>query len=371
VSREKVIVGLSGGVDSAVAALCLLEQGFDVEGLFMFNWHEDERGYCTAAQDFQDARRVCDELAIPLHRADFSREYRERVFRYFLDEYAAGRTPNPDVLCNREIKFKSFLQYARRLGARRIATGHYAALTQAPDGMHLARARDRAKDQTYFLAAVPAPAFEHVIFPLAQRCKTEVREIAAKAGLHNHDKRDSTGICFIGERPFAQFLNDYLPARPGLIRDVDGIVLGEHRGLMFYTLGQRRGLGLGGRANAQDAPWYVVHKDIACNELWVAQDPQHPLLMARSLWTQPMHWIGSAPALPLRASAKIRHRQPDQACTVERARRGYRVTFDIAQRAATPGQFVVLYDGQRCLGGGAIERVESLAANASREPARA
>lgn len=370
-TREKIIVGLSGGVDSSVAALRLLEQGFDVEGLFMFNWHEDEQGYCSAAEDFQDARRVSDELGIALHRADFSREYRERVFSDFLAEYAAGRTPNPDVLCNREIKFKSFLNYARRLGANRIATGHYAAVVAVPDGVHLQRARDRGKDQTYFLAAVPAHAFAHVLFPLADLNKTEVRAIAERAGLHNYDKHDSTGICFIGERPFADFLGDYLPARPGLIREMGGTVVGRHRGLMFYTLGQRRGLGVGGRADSGDAPWYVVHKDLERNELWVSQDPQHSRLMAVAVRTRNMHWIGATPKLSLRATAKIRHRQADQGCVVHRDDEGYRVVFDNPQRAATPGQFVVLYDGKRCLGGAAIERVEHPFAHAVNYPAHA
>lgn len=370
-SRKKVIVGLSGGVDSSVAAVQLLEQGFDVEGLFMFNWHEDEQGYCSAAQDFQDARQVCDELGIALHRADFSREYRERVFRDFLDEYAAGLTPNPDVLCNREIKFKSFLDYALRLGADYIATGHYAALTTAPDGPHLRRASDRSKDQTYFLAAVPASALARVVFPLSDLHKTEVRAIAERVGLHNHDKRDSTGICFIGERPFADFLSDYLPAQPGLIRTMEGSVVGRHRGLMFYTLGQRRGLGVGGRAGAGEAPWYVVEKDLGHNELRIAQNPQHPKLMSKAVRTRSMHWIGAAPKLPLRATAKIRYRQADQACVLQRDADGYRIAFDTPQRAATPGQFAVLYNGDRCLGGAPIERIEPLAAHAAKDSAHA
>ncbi len=365
-SREKIIIGLSGGVDSSVAAWRLLSQGHDVEALFMFNWNEDEQGYCTAADDFQDAREVCAELGIPLHRADFSREYRDRVFRHFLDEYAAGRTPNPDVLCNREIKFRSFLDYARRLGADRIATGHYAGVERSPRGTHLIRAADANKDQTYFLAAVPASALAHVLFPLADLTKPQVREIARREGLANHDKPDSTGICFIGERPFASFLGEYLPARPGDIRSMDGTVLGRHRGLMFYTLGQRRGLGVGGRCDAGDAPWYVVDKDLPRNELLVAQDPQHPRLMARAVHVSAMHWIGDAPVPPCTVTARIRHRQHDQRCRVEATPTGLRMEFETPQRAATPGQYVVLYDGHRCLGGGAMDRVETLDSNAAK-----
>lgn len=358
--RAKVIIGLSGGVDSSVAALRLLQQGYDVEGLFMFNWHEDEQGYCSAAEDFQDARAVSAELGIPLHRADFSHEYRERVFRHFLDEYAAGRTPNPDVLCNREIKFKSFLDYACRLGAQRIATGHYAALASAGQGVHLQRARDANKDQSYFLAAVPASALARALFPLADLTKPQVRDIARREGLHNHAKQDSTGICFIGERPFAAFLADYLPARPGPVRAMDGRIVGRHRGLMFYTLGQRRGLGIGGLVDADDAPWYVVDKDVASNELWVAQDAHHPRLMARAVYTRCIHWIGAAPALPCSATAKIRYRQRDQRCRVAPEGNSLCIRFEQPQRAATPGQYVVLYDGDRCLGGGTIDRVETL-----------
>jgi len=367
--RERVIVGMSGGVDSSVAALLLIEQGYAVEGLYMFNWAEDEQGYCTAAEDYQDAARVCDELKIPLHRSDFSTEYRERVFKYFLNEYAAGRTPNPDVLCNREIKFKSFLEHARRLGAERIATGHYARLRHDEQGRaqytRLLRARDTHKDQTYFLCAVPATALSQVFFPLGALLKSEVRAIAAKRGLAVHDKKDSTGICFIGERRFRDFLAGYLPAKPGPIcAELSGgetRTLGSHQGLMYYTLGQRRGLGIGGQQQAGEQAWYVVDKDIDSNTLWVSQQPHHPKLHRRSLRTETMHWIGAAPELPLRCTARIRHRHADQACRVQAASEtdagGLVVEFDDPAHAPTPGQFVALYQDEICLGGAAITAV--------------
>lgn len=364
--RERVIVGMSGGVDSSVAALLLIEQGYAVEGLFMFNWAEDEQGYCTAAEDFQDAARVCDELNIPLHRADFSAEYRERVFKYFLQEYAVGRTPNPDVLCNREIKFKSFLEHAHRLGANQIATGHYARLLRDDQNKghstRLLRARDPGKDQTYFLCTVPAEALSRVLFPVGALLKTEVRALAASRGLAVHDKKDSTGICFIGERRFRDFLAGYLPAKPGPIRvelpSGENHELGTHQGLMYYTLGQRRGLGIGGQRQAGEQPWYVVDKDLGSNTLWISQDPRHPKLRRRSLRTEAMHWIGAAPELPLHCTARIRHRHADQACRVKPAPPetggGLIVTFDESPQAPTPGQFVALYQGEICLGGAAI-----------------
>jgi tRNA-uridine 2-sulfurtransferase len=356
---ERIIVGMSGGVDSAVAALLLQQQGYTVEGLYMFNWAEDEQGYCTAAEDYQDAARVCEQLRIPLHRADFSKEYRERVFENFLEEYAAGRTPNPDVLCNREIKFKSFLEHARRLGAHRIATGHYARLAVTPTGVQLLRARDANKDQTYFLCSVPDTALAVSLFPIGGLLKAEVRALAAAAGLPVHDKRDSTGICFIGERRFREFLAQYLPAQPGPIRAglPDGTVreLGQHQGLMYYTLGQRRGLGIGGQRGADEKPWYVVDKDLPARTLWVSQDPLHPNLRQRRLFTGPIHWIGVPPALPLRCSARIRHRHADQHCLASQAGAGLALCFDQPQQAITPGQFVALYLDERCLGGAVIE----------------
>lgn len=358
---KKVIVGISGGVDSAVSAYLLKQEGWQVEGLFMFNWAEDEAGYCDAAEDFQTARQVCAELDIPLHRADFSAEYRERVFRQFLDEYAAGRTPNPDVLCNREIKFRSFLEHATRLGADCVATGHYAGVEQHEGRSWLMQAADRNKDQTYFLALVPEAAFARTRFPLAQLGKPEVRELARKAGLPNHARKDSTGICFIGERPMRDFLSRYLPARPGPIMSLDhpengGFrVLGEHQGLLHYTPGQRRGVGVGGQRGAAEAPWYIVRKDLKHNIVYVSQDHNNKELFASYASTGPMHWIGPPPAETTELTVRIRHRQAEQPCRLERHNGGWRIRFARAQRAVVPGQYAVLYQGRRCLGGAVIE----------------
>ncbi|MGH8231175.1 MAG: tRNA 2-thiouridine(34) synthase MnmA, partial [Steroidobacteraceae bacterium] len=294
-SAARVIVGLSGGVDSAVAALLLCDAGQDVQGLFMNNWDEDD-GYCTAAQDYQDARSVARELGIVLHRVNFADQYRAQVFSQFLAEHRAGRTPNPDVLCNREIKFGLCLQYARRLGAQLFATGHYARLLQLPDGPALYQARDDGKDQSYFLHAVPRARFAQVCFPLGELLKTQVRERARSAGLPVHDKPDSTGICFIGERPFAQFLGRYLPQQPGPIEAADGRVLGRHRGLPFYTLGQRAGLAIGGASGCPQEPWYVAHKDRARNALIVVQRHEQHRLEVAVVATGPMNWLWSAPA---------------------------------------------------------------------------
>ncbi len=292
----KVIVGLSGGVDSAVAALLLKQAGHDVQGLFMSNWEEDEEGYCTAAEDFQDARRVCDEIGIPLHQVSFAREYRDRVFQHFLDEYSAGRTPNPDILCNREIKFGVCFDYAFRLGAERFATGHYARIDTGPDPVRLLRGLDPGKDQSYFLHAVGAEALGRSLFPIGALHKPEVRRIAREHGLPVSAKKDSTGICFIGERPFRRFLEDYLPAQPGRIETPEGDLLGEHHGLMFYTLGQRAGLGLGGRRGHAESPWYVAAKDLARNVLVVVQGHDHPLLMSTWLDTEPVAWVAGQAA---------------------------------------------------------------------------
>ncbi|MFP5305800.1 MAG: tRNA 2-thiouridine(34) synthase MnmA [Gammaproteobacteria bacterium] len=351
-----VVVGLSGGVDSAVTAYLLKEQGFRVSGLFMVNWTEDEQGYCSAAEDFQDARRVCEELDIPLHRVDFSREYRERVFARFLADYAVGKTPNPDMLCNREVKFQPFREYALRLGADFIATGHYARIEHAGDGPQLLRAADENKDQTYFLAAVERAQLSRVLFPVGALTKPQVRAIAQRAGLPVHRKKDSTGICFIGERELREFLARYLTPNPGPIVDDAGREIGRHQGLMFYTLGQRRGLGVGGTRGAREAPWYVVAKDAARNALVASQDPAHPLLMSAVLRTAAFNWLADPPAAGTRLLARIRHRQALQACTVERHGDGVEVRFDMPQRAVVPGQFCVLYDGGRCLGGGEIIR---------------
>jgi len=362
-SAETVIVALSGGVDSAVAALLLRERGYAVECLHMTNW-EDDDGYCDAAQDFHDARRVCAALGLPLHRVSFAREYRERVFRYFLDECRRGRTPNPDVLCNREIKFGVLRRYADRLGGRWLATGHYARIEHRDGRPRLLKGRDPGKDQSYFLHAVDASELERVLFPLGDLTKREVREIARDAHLPVAEKRDSTGICFIGERPFAEFLSRYVAARPGPIVSLDGDVLGEHRGLAFYTLGQRHGLGIGGIADRPDAPWYVVEKRVDRNELVVAQGADHPALFSDVAIGTDTHWIAGPPPelVPggsIRCTAKTRYRQPDQPCTVVDLGSGtIEVRFDVPQRAVTPGQYLVLYSGDECLGGATIERAE-------------
>jgi tRNA-uridine 2-sulfurtransferase len=355
-----IIVGMSGGVDSSVAALRLQETGHEVQGLFMSNWTEDEQGYCQAAEDFQDARAVCELLGIPLHRADFADQYRARVFAEFLDAYRSGLTPNPDVLCNREIKFGSFLRHAMRLGADRIATGHYAR-TDAHG--RLLRAADADKDQTYFLHAVGHEALRSTVFPLGDLHKREVRALARARGLPNHDRKDSTGICFIGERPFAEFIARYLRDEPGDIEDADGRPLGRHQGLSRYTLGQRQGLRIGGVAAAAEAPWYVAGKDLERNVLLAVQGHDHPMLLSRWLVAVAPHWIeGDAPALPRTCTARIRHRQPDAPCRLEAIADGrLRVEFATPQRAVTPGQFVVFYDGELCLGGATIERVAALA----------
>ncbi|HET7921345.1 MAG TPA: tRNA 2-thiouridine(34) synthase MnmA [Gammaproteobacteria bacterium] len=358
----RVIVGLSGGVDSAVAALLLQQQGHAVEGLFMDNWEDGEdETYCTAAQDFQDARQICDTLGIPLHKVNFAAEYRERVFSHFLDEYAAGRTPNPDVLCNSEIKFNAFLEHALRLGADRIATGHYARVTTGADGVRLLKARDTGKDQSYFLHAVPRAALAQSLFPLGERVKSEVRALARDAGFSNHDKQDSTGICFIGERRFAEFLGRYLPARPGEIRDPDGRRLGVHQGLMYYTLGQRQGLGIGGRRDADDSPWYVASKVLEHNVLIVVQGHDHPALLHDRLSATRLHWIaGQPPASQFECTAKCRYRQADQPCRVSIAADGdCEAQFDTPQRAMTPGQYVVFYRQEECLGGGVIREASN------------
>ncbi len=358
---KKIILGLSGGVDSAVAALLLKQQGADVQALHMTNW-EDDDGYCTAAADLQDARRVCEQLGIPLHHANFARQYRERVFDNFLEEYRAGRTPNPDVLCNREIKFGVFRDYAKRLGGDLLATGHYARVATSGGETALLKGADPGKDQSYFLHAVSAEALAETVFPLGELLKTEVRRIAHDHGLDVHNKKDSTGICFIGERPFREFLSTYLPANPGAIRTPEGTEVGKHLGLMYYTLGQRQGLGVGGREDAGSEPWYVADKDLDENVLIVVQG-EHPMLYSTSIELGDAYWIGQTPNKlsrtgALKCSVKIRYRQPDQACLVtQRGGEMPQVAFDVEQRAVAPGQFAVFYDGDRCLGGGAIDRI--------------
>lgn len=361
-ANRKVILGLSGGVDSAVAAVLLKEAGADVHALHMTNW-EDEDGYCSAAEDLQDARRVCEQLGIPLHHVNFAKQYRDRVFRYFLDEYAAGRTPNPDVLCNREIKFGVFRKHAKRLGGELLATGHYARTALVDGQTRLLKGVDRNKDQSYFLHAVSAEALGETVFPLGELTKDEVRRIARDRGLAVHDKRDSTGICFIGERPFREFLSTYLPANPGPIRTPDGTEVGRHHGLMYYTLGQRQGLGIGGRRDAGDAPWYVVDKVAADNALIVAQG-NTDLLLSDGLTATDTSWInGPPPGLEdgFCCAAKVRYRQPDQDCVVTTGPgAALRVDFEVAQRAVAPGQYVVFYDGEHCLGGAVIDQIHRI-----------
>ncbi|MFT3904989.1 MAG: tRNA 2-thiouridine(34) synthase MnmA [Steroidobacteraceae bacterium] len=354
-SPARILVGMSGGVDSAVAALLLKRAGHDVHGLYMSNWEEDD-AYCTSAQDYQDARACAQELGIVLHRVSFAAQYREQVFQNFLDEYRAGRTPNPDVLCNREIKFGICLDYARRLGASRFATGHYARLEQLDDGPALLKARDAAKDQSYFLHAVPRAQFREVLFPLGELHKEEVREQARSAGLPVYDKPDSTGICFIGERPFTEFLARYLPEEPGPIETGSGEVLGQHRGLHFYTLGQRGGLEIGGRSGHSEEPWYVAHKVRARNALIVVQRHELMPLQSHAVRAAALNWLDTVPEGAFATAAKLRYRQPDQAARAILQPDG-RLLLEFAQpqRAATPGQFAVLYREQRCLGGGVIE----------------
>ena len=354
-SSKLVIVGLSGGVDSSVAALLLLEQGYRVEGMFMKNWEEDDDATtCTAEQDLADAKQVCAELGIPLHQVNFSKEYRQQVFDHCLREFAAGRTPNPDVLCNQRIKFKAFLDYALRLGADLVATGHYARIGRDGERWQLLKGEDRNKDQSYFLYTLGQEQLSRTLFPLGSLEKPAVRELAEQAGFANFDKKDSTGICFIGERDFAEFLGRYLPRQPGDIVTPKGEVIGRHRGLAFYTLGQRQGLGIGGLRGYEGATWYVAAKDAERNTLIVVPSHDHPLLYSSGLDAEQPSWVaGAPPAAEFRCRAKIRYRQSDQPCLVRVvADDRIQVQFDEPQRAVTPGESVVLADGDVCLGGG-------------------
>ncbi len=350
---SRVVVGMSGGVDSSVAALVLKEAGHDVIGVFMKNWDDkDETGSCTADADYDDVRRVCDQIDIPYYTVNFEREYWDRVFVYFLEEYKRGRTPNPDVMCNKEIKFKAFLEKAVQLEADFLATGHYAQIGQEEHLCTLLRGRDEGKDQSYFLYTLGQPQLSKTLFPIGHMVKREVREKALQAGLATATKRDSTGICFIGEQDFKQFLSKYLPAQPGEIRTLEGEFKGSHEGLMYHTLGQRKGLGIGGAGE----PWFVIGKDLSTNTLLVAQGQDHPALYTEALRATGLSWVASKPPAPsFECTAKFRYRQPDQDVTVRLLDMGAEVLFHKKQRAITPGQSVVFYNGPICLGGGTIE----------------
>lgn len=355
---QKVVVGMSGGVDSSVAAWLLKQQGYEVVGLFMKNWEDDDsEEYCSARQDWLDVVSVADILGIDVEAVNFAAEYRERVFSDFLREYAAGRTPNPDVLCNAEIKFKAFLDHAISLGANLIATGHYARVKHNDQEVQLLKAVDTTKDQSYFLHRLTQMQLSKVLFPLGEITKKEVRQIAADLGLPNARKKDSTGICFIGERPFREFLNRYLPRVPGPIKSVDGKVLGEHMGLAFFTLGQRKGIGLGGSQDGTGDAWYVARKDIANNTLYVAQGHDHPWLLSDTLSAMDASWVAGCEPILGQYSAKTRYRQEDAVCTITAEHdSSFDLRFESAQWAVTPGQSAVLYQGERCLGGGIIVR---------------
>lgn len=349
----RVVVGMSGGVDSSVAALVLKESGHDVIGIFMKNWDDkDETGACTADADYDDVRRVCDQIDIPYYTVNFEREYWDRVFVYFLEEYKKGRTPNPDVMCNKEIKFKAFLEKAMQLEADFLATGHYAQIGQQDRLCTLLRGRDGGKDQSYFLYTLNQSQLSKTLFPIGHMTKAEVRAKAMQANLATAGKKDSTGICFIGEQDFKQFLSRYLPARPGEMRTLKGELKGYHDGLMYHTLGQRKGLGIGGAGE----PWFVVGKDLPANVLLVAQGQEHPALYTEGLRATDLSWIsGRLPSASFECTAKFRYRQPDQNVTVRLVEIGVEVLFHKKQRAITPGQAVVFYDGPICLGGGTIE----------------
>ena len=357
-SQSKVIVGMSGGVDSSVAAYLLQQSGYQVEGLFMKNWEQDDtQTYCAAAQDLADAQMVCDKLGIPLHTVNFSEQYWQKVFTHFLAEYQSGRTPNPDILCNKEIKFKAFLDHALNLGADYIATGHYAKVQKHNAIGLLYKAKDRDKDQTYFLHAVNPTALAKTLFPIGDYLKSEVRAIALQQDLVTHAKKDSTGICFIGEKRFKSFLNEYLLAQPGDIVDTFGQRIGQHDGLMFYTIGQRQGLNIGGIKNTDQAPWYVVGKNLAANQLMVAQNQNHPMLYAQGLQCGLIDWlVPEPPELPYTCYAKIRYRQHEQPCLVSPLQNDHHlVLFSSPQRAVTPGQSIVFYQQNQCIGGAVIE----------------
>jgi tRNA-specific 2-thiouridylase len=371
--KPRVVVGLSGGVDSAVSAHLLKQQGYEVVGLFMKNWEDDDDSeYCSSNEDFVDAASVADVLGIEIEHVNFAAEYKDRVFAEFLREYQAGRTPNPDVLCNAEIKFKAFLDHAMRLGAEKIATGHYARVRERAGRFELLKGLDETKDQSYFLHRLNQAQLGRTLFPVGELRKTEVRRIAHEIGLPNAKKKDSTGICFIGERPFREFLNRYIRKEPGPIRNENGRVIGRHQGLSFYTLGQRQGLGIGGvkekgaqRGGGEHAPWFVARKDIANNTLWVVQGHDHPWLLSSALEADDLSWIAGTPPAPGAYAAKTRYRQSDAPCTLTPSADGFRLEFDEAQWAVTPGQSAVLYDGEVCLGGGVIASATPVPAEAA------
>ncbi len=377
VAKQRVVVGLSGGVDSAVSAWLLKRQGFEVVGIFMKNWEgDDDDAYCSSNVDFVDAAAVADVIGIEIEHVNFAAEYRERVFAEFLREYQAGRTPNPDVLCNAEIKFKAFLDHAMRLGAQKIATGHYARVRETAAGFQLLKGLDATKDQSYFLHRLNQAQLSRTLFPVGELAKTEVRRIAAEIGLPNAKKKDSTGICFIGERPFREFLERWLNREPGPIVDEHGREIGRHVGLSFYTLGQRQGLGIGGveGGGGEHQPWYVAHKDLAHNTLHAVQGHDHPWLQSPWLEAEDLSWVaGHAPAAGMLA-AKTRYRQADAACTFTPQAGAFRLDFATPQWAVTPGQSAVLYDGEVCLGGGVIRAVQQppvVPATPHRKPRRA
>lgn len=357
--KKKIIVGLSGGVDSSVTALLLKQQGHDVTGLFMKNWHTHlPNGQCMWEQDVEDAMHICEQLDIPMNTIDFSHDYWQRVFTQFIEQYKNGRTPNPDILCNEKIKFSAFLQHAtENLGAQKIATGHYACITEKDGQYRLEKGLDSTKDQSYFLCRLNQKQLSMSCFPIGKLHKHVVRARAKAASLHTHNKKDSTGICFIGKQPFKTFLSKYLPKKYGDIQTPEGKTIGQHDGVFYYTIGQRQGLNIGGIKDAKNLPWYVYGKDLKNNILQVVQDTDHVLLYSQKITTLSIHWINQlTPDTPFRCTAKIRYRQKDQKCTIEHIIDNHcHVTFDAPQRAVTPGQYIVFYDQNICLGGGEIE----------------
>jgi tRNA-uridine 2-sulfurtransferase len=357
-SKTRIILGMSGGVDSSVAALLLKEQGYEVIGVFMKNWDEkDDEGFCSAEEDYEDVRKVCDQIGIRYYTVNFVKEYWDRVFTYFLEEYKRGRTPNPDVMCNKEIKFKAFLDYALKVGAQYMATGHYARVDYVDGEYRLLRGVDDNKDQTYFLCTLGQEQLSKALFPIGHLNKKEVREIAANAGLKTATKKDSTGVCFIGERDFKEFLSKYIPAQPGEIRSLSGKVLGNHEGLMYYTLGQRKGLGIGGIGSGE--PWFVVDKDLKRNILYVVQGEENPAAFSKGLEATDLHFVSERKKPEtFKCTAKFRYRQKDQNVTVHlKENNCCTIIFDDPQKAITPGQAVVLYQDEVCLGGGIIDKV--------------